>query len=238
MKLLQIVLPLKRKWDYKMNYKVVEKFISINGEGYLAGQLAVFIRFAGCNLKCSYCDTAWANTADVPYELMTCEEIYKYIKSTEVKNVTLTGGEPLLQKGIIELLEMLSHDKGLHVEIETNGSIALNKYINIENPPSFTMDYKLPSSNVESKMELENLKYLSSKDTLKFVCGSIEDLEKAKYIIDKFSLVNKTHIYFSPVFGKINPETIVNFMKDNKMNGVNLQVQLHKIIWAPNERGV
>lgn len=221
-----------------MKFKVVEKFVSINGEGFHAGQLAVFIRFAGCNLSCSYCDTTWANAADVPYELMTSEEIYDYIMSTEVKNITLTGGEPLLREGIRELLETLSRNKELHVEIETNGSVSLDQFLGLENPPSFTMDYKLPSSNMENLMNLENFKYLTEKDTVKFVSGSMEDLEKAKQIIDKFQLVNRTHIYISPVFDKISLESIVNFMKDNKMNGVNLQLQLHKVIWNPNERGV
>ena len=221
-----------------MKFKVVEKFTSVNGEGPLSGQLVVFIRFAGCNLNCSYCDTTWANAADVCYDLMTSLDIYKYIKSTEIRNVTLTGGEPLLQEGIIELLEILSKDKYLHVEIETNGSVPLNEFNIIENPPSFNMDYKLPSSNMEDKMNLDNFEYLSYKDTVKFVCGSMEDLQKSKFIIDKYKLSDKTNVYISPVFGQIDLENIVEFMKDNKMNGVNLQIQLHKIIWDPNKRGV
>ncbi|MBC2580439.1 putative 7-carboxy-7-deazaguanine synthase QueE [Clostridium sp. DJ247] len=221
-----------------MNFKVVEKFVSINGEGRLCGQLAVFIRFAGCNLDCSYCDTTWANKKDVFYELMSLRDIYDYIKSTKVKNITLTGGEPLLQEGIIELLKRLCKDADLHVEIETNGSISLSKFSNIENPPSFTMDYKLPSSNMEHNMALDNFKYLTSKDTVKFVCGCNEDLQKAKYIIDKHNLIDKTSIYISPVFGKIDLNSIVEFMKTNNMNGVTLQLQLHKVIWDPNKRGV
>ncbi|GCD13239.1 putative 7-carboxy-7-deazaguanine synthase QueE [Clostridium tagluense] len=221
-----------------MKFKVVEKFTSVNGEGPLSGQLVVFIRFAGCNLNCSYCDTTWANTPDVCYDLMTATDIYKYIKSTEIRNVTLTGGEPLLQEGIIELLEMLSKDSLLHIEIETNGSVALNEFSIIENPPSFNMDYKLPWSNMEDKMNLDNFASLSYKDTVKFVCGSNEDLQKTKFIIDKYELSNKTNVYISPVFGQIDLEMIVDFMKDNKMNGVNLQIQLHKIIWDPNKRGV
>lgn len=221
-----------------MKFKVVEKFISVNGEGPLSGQLVVFIRFAGCNLDCSYCDTSWANSVGVEYNLMTSEDIYKYIKSTGIRNVTLTGGEPLLQEGILELLEALSKDNSLHVEIETNGSAALNKFLNIENPPSFTMDYKLPCSNMEENMDLDNFKYLTHKDTVKFVSGSMLDLQKAKHIIDKYNLSNKTNVYISPVFGQIDPEDIVEFMKDNIMNGVNLQIQLHKIIWDPNKRGV
>jgi len=221
-----------------MNFKVVEKFVSVNGEGPLCGQLAVFIRFASCNLNCSYCDTAWANKVDVPYELMTDKDIYDYIKSTEIKNITLTGGEPLIQEGIIELLERLSKDSELHIEIETNGSVILDKFSHIENPPSFTMDYKLPSSNMEDKMALDNFKYLSKKDTIKFVSGSLEDLERAKNLIDTYSLVDRTRLYISPVFGKIPMDKIVEFMQDNKMNGVNLQVQLHKVIWDPKKRGV
>lgn len=108
-----------------MNFKVVEKFISVNGEGLKAGELAVFIRFAGCNLNCSYCDTMWANEHDVEYELMNEYEIYEYIKGTGIRNVTLTGGEPLLQKGLEALLEILFDDKDIEVEIETNGSIDL-----------------------------------------------------------------------------------------------------------------
>ena len=238
MKHLLIVHLMKKVRHIKVKFKVVEKFVSVNGEGPLSGQLVVFIRFASCNLNCSYCDTTWANNEDVSYDLMTSNDIYKYIKSTEIKNVTLTGGEPLLQEGIIELLKVLSIDNSLHIEIETNGSILIDKFSNIDNPPSFTIDYKLPSSNMEANMDLNNYKYLSYKDTVKFVAGSNEDLQKSKLIIDKYKLPDKTNVYISPIFGQITLETIVEFMKDNKMNGVNLQMQLHKIIWDPNKRGV
>lgn len=221
-----------------MKFKVVEKFVSINGEGKRAGQLAIFIRFAGCNLDCSYCDTKWANLKDVTFELLSVDEIYDYIKSTEIKNVTLTGGEPLFQKNIKELLEKLCYDKNLNIEIETNGSINLKEFISIENRPSFTMDYKCPSSGMENKMCLENFKYIDKKDTIKFVVGNIKDLNKVKNIIEKYRLNGKTSIYISPVFGSIELEEIVEFMKINKMNDVNFQMQLHKVIWDPNKRGV
>ena len=221
-----------------MVLQVVEKFISINGEGRRCGQLATFIRFAGCNLNCGYCDTAWANDRKVAFDPMTAEEVYAYIKETQVTNVTLTGGEPLLQQDMGELLELLSQDPELYVEIETNGSVLLSKFSDLENPPSFTMDYKLPSSGMERMMALENFDYLTDKDTVKFVSGSMEDLEKARELINKYKLTEKTSIFISPVFGDIELESIVDFMKDNQMNGVNMQVQLHKIIWDPNERGV
>ena len=221
-----------------MEMQVVEKFISINGEGRRCGQLATFIRFAGCNLNCGYCDTAWANDRKVAFDPMTAEEVYAYIKETQVTNVTLTGGEPLLQQDMGELLELLSQDPELYVEIETNGSVLLSKFSDLENPPSFTMDYKLPSSGMERMMALENFDHLTEKDTVKFVSGSMEDLEKARELINKYKLTEKTSIFISPVFGDIELESIVDFMKDNQMNGVNMQVQLHKIIWDPNERGV
>lgn len=91
-------------------YEVVEHFVSINGEGPLAGQLAVFVRFKGCNLSCLYCDTKWANEPDVPARVMTAEEIHQAIMETGVRNVTLTGGEPLNRPYISELLEKLAAD--------------------------------------------------------------------------------------------------------------------------------
>ena len=90
-----------------MVLQLVDKFISINGECRRCGQLATFIRFAGCNLNCGYCDTAWANDRKVAFDPMTAEEVYAYIKETKVTNVTLTGGEPLLQQNMGELLELL-----------------------------------------------------------------------------------------------------------------------------------
>ena len=221
-----------------MKFKVVEKFVSVNGEGKRAGQLAVFIRFAGCNLECSYCDTKWANDKEVNFELLSVDEVYNYIKSTGIKNVTLTGGEPLFQKNIKELLEKLCYDKNLNIEIETNGSINIKEFISIVNSPSFTMDYKCPSSNMEEKMCLSNFEYLDKKDTVKFVVGNIKDLNKVKNIINKYKLIEKTSTYISPVFGSINLESIINFMKENKMNEVNFQIQLHKVIWNPDKRGV
>ncbi len=221
-----------------MKFNIAEKFVSVNGEGRLSGQLAVFIRFCRCNLDCSYCDTSWAKDMHVSYEVADENEIYDYIKATGVNNVTLTGGEPLIQEGMKILLGRLALDKQLHIEIETNGSIDISDFSGIENPPSFTIDYKLPSSNMENHMFLLNFSRVSLKDTVKFVVSDIADLEKAKTVIEKFHLQKKCSVYISPVFGKISPEEIVNFMKIHKLNDVNLQLQIHKIIWDPNKKGV
>lgn len=221
-----------------LNYKVVEIFESINGEGKKAGQLALFIRFQKCNLNCSYCDTKWANSDTSPYALMSLEELYNKVVESGIKNITITGGEPLLQENIGEFLKKLSKNLDLNVEIETNGSVNLKRFSEIENTPSFTMDYKLPSSNMEKYMDLDNFQYLTEKDTVKFVASDFDDLEKAREIIEKYSLVGKCAVYISPVFGKIELSLIVDFMKKYKMNGVNMQLQMHKIIWNPEAKGV
>ena len=220
------------------NFKVVEIFESINGEGRRVGQLAIFIRLQKCNLNCSYCDTRWANGDDAPYTLMSEDEIYDRILKSGIKNITLTGGEPLLHKDVEILLEKIGENPNLSLEIETNGSIELEKFSKLKNPPLFTMDYKLPSSKMENKMCLDNFKYLTSKDTVKFVVGTIEDLKKAKEIIERYSLIGKCDVYFSPVFNSIDPIEIVKFMKENRLNGVNLQLQIHKFIWDPESKGV
>lgn len=219
-------------------YEVVEYFTSINGEGPLAGQLAVFVRFKGCNLSCAYCDTKWANEPDAACQRMTADEICQAIKATGINNVTLTGGEPLERPGMLELLRQLAADASLHVEIETNGSVDLAQFSQIDNAPSFTMDYKLSCSGMESAMRTENFSLLSEKDTVKFVVGSIADCARAVEIMKQFELVGRCHLYFSPVFGSIDPADIVEFMKNYQLNGVNLQIQMHKVIWNPDKRGV
>ena len=218
-------------------FKVAEKFVSINGEGPRAGELAVFLRFCGCNLNCGYCDTHWANTADVKYELTSAEELVAYVKSTGVKNVTLTGGEPLLQEDIVCLIELLGA-AGAEVEIETNGSVPLKNIVSLSPRPAVTADYKLPSSGMEKYMLAENFSYLTLRDAVKFVVGDICDLARAEEIINEYGLTEKCRVYFSPVFGKIKPVEITDFMKERKLNGVRLQLQLHKIIWKPDMRGV
>ncbi|MGN0638028.1 MAG: putative 7-carboxy-7-deazaguanine synthase QueE [Huintestinicola sp.] len=220
-----------------MEYKVAEKFVSINGEGTKAGEPAVFIRLAGCNLRCSYCDTMWANSFDAPHEKMTEQEIAGYVRSTGIKNVTLTGGEPLLAENVSVLLCALA-ETGAEVEIETNGSADISVCDSISPRPSVTMDYKLPSSGMEGHMRLSNFALLKSTDTVKFVAGSDNDLERALEIIKEYGVTNRCRVFFSPVFGKIEPARIVDFILKNKLNGVNFQLQLHKFIWDPDKRGV
>lgn len=222
-----------------MNYKVVEKFVSINGEGQRSGELAAFIRLAGCNLRCSYCDTMWANEEDVKFTPMSKEEVYDYIISTGVKNITLTGGEPLMADGVSELIDYITRDESLFLEIETNGSIDISPFRrkSVDNL-SFTMDYKGGTSKMEKHMLLSNFEVLSPADTVKYVVGSREDLIKARDLIEEYKLVERCKVYFSSVYKEIELDEIVEFMKEFNLNGVRLQLQMHKFIWDSEERGV
>lgn len=230
--------------DKVISFPVVEHFISINGEGRRAGQLAMFIRFAGCNLNCEYCDTKWANENDVEYESIPCDLLLDMIDEAGVKNITLTGGEPLLQTGIKELLEELRAKRRLRIEIETNGSIDIRTFFPqeeafISDNVSFTLDYKTGTSGMEERMCLSNYENVRECDTVKFVVGSIEDLEKTKYVIDKYKLIDKKcGVYISPCFGWIEPSEIVEYLITHRMNDVNVQLQMHKYIWNPTKRGV
>ena len=222
-------------------FNIIEKFISIDGEGPTAGELAVFIRFQGCNLRCSYCDTkySWDEDSMKNVEVLSAKEIYDYIKSTKVKNVTLTGGEPLIQKNINNLLELLNKDEELVTHIETNGSVNIKDFKNEYKNIIFILDYKSPSSNMMKHMNEENFNIVDNKDVYKFVIGTKEDINKALEIIKLYDLQNKCLIYFSPVFdSSLTMEEIVEFMKENNLNNVRLQVQLHKIIWDKEVRGV
>lgn len=222
-------------------YKVVEIFTSINGEGQRAGQAAVFVRFQGCNLRCSFCDTMWANKADADFRLMTGKEILSSILSTGIHNVTITGGEPLIQEHIEQLLALLLSQSSLSVEIETNGSVDITPFLHpcgITQRPFFTLDYKLAGSSMETFMNTANYCHLTKNDTVKFVCSDRTDLEKAKQIIKQYSLTETCKVYLSPVFGRIEPSDIVAFLLEHRMNDVVMQLQLHKIIWDPDKRGV
>ncbi|MBR4318648.1 MAG: putative 7-carboxy-7-deazaguanine synthase QueE [Oscillospiraceae bacterium] len=220
-------------------YPVAETFSSINGEGKFAGTLAFFIRFRKCNLHCSYCDTLWANQEKSPAKFYSPEMLVKMADDSGIENVTLTGGEPLLQEQLAVLIAKLMQH-GHHVEIETNGSVSIQNLAEQNYRPSFTLDYKLPSSGMEQFMLTENYQYLHRQyhDVVKFVAGTKEDLEKTAEMIQMYDLLSKAYVYLSPVFSAIEPAEMVDFMKKNHLNQVRLQLQLHKFIWNPEQGGV
>lgn len=228
-------------------FPVAELFASVNGEGLHAGQFSTFIRFVGCNLRCSYCDTQWACQKDCPSTEMTCQELTEKVLAEGTPCVTITGGEPLLQPLLPKLIKKLVEDTSCFVEIETNGSCDLSELAKLRTEIEsegharrigFTMDWKLPSSEMEDAMLESNLNLLDADDCLKFVAGSFKDLHAAHALISKHQLIEKCPLVFSPVFGKINPAEIVEFLGSNNLKQARIQVQLHKVIWPNVERGV
>lgn len=240
------------------SFPIAERFVSINGEGAHAGKLAAFIRFPGCNLDCTYCDTQWACDPELTVEFVSVEELCDWVEREGVTCVTITGGEPTLQSDLYRLLHELARLETVEVvEIETNGSTDLAKIIahdserEHERPIALagfptprpeklciTMDYKLPSSGMEDKMFRANFELLNKRDVVKFVVGSHEDLERMAEVIREHDLVTRCQVYISPVFGAIEPAAIVDFMKEHALMHARLQLQLHKFIWPNQERGV
>lgn len=227
---------------------VAERFVSINGEGVRAGKLATFVRFAGCNLACSYCDTRWANEPDCEVELMSVSDIATWVREQATPCVTLTGGEPLLQPHLVQLVRALLEDaqSAPFVEIETNGAVDVAPVAQARDEMGLraggrlglTLDYKLPSSGMEHAMLSGNYDYLTCDDTVKFVAGSYDDLCVMREVIGRFGLCERCAVYVSPVFGRLEPARIVDFVRDNHLAGVTVQLQLHKIIWPHVEKGV
>lgn len=225
-----------------ITYPVVEKFVSINGEGLYQGYPALFIRFAGCNLACSYCDTLYANNPDCASERLEASQLKDYVIDSGVYHVTLTGGEPLLQPNMEHLLESICSIEGCTVEIETNGSVAiaaLAAYRKSHNVPFiFTLDYKLPGSLMEQHNRLDNYAHLTKGDAVKFVIGDLEDFNRACSIVNDHDLTGLTNVIFSPVYGKVSSDKLVEWLLEKGMMQVKVQLQIHKYIWDPQTKGV
>ena len=174
---------------------------------------------------------------------MTVEDIIKVVETfSPCYCITLTGGEPLIHKNAAALVSEL-RARNYWVNIETNGSVDLSDFISQQEDKKsamdyfFTMDWKSISSGESDKMFANNLQRLDSNDVLKFVVGDKEDLEQMKGVLDDYPELD-AQIYVSPVWGQIEPSEIVEYILNNKLVYVKTQVQLHKIIWDPEKRGV
>ena len=204
---------------------VIEQFISLDGEGPTAGELAYFVRFSGCNLRCSWCDTAYSWDGTTQIQEKTAQQIYEEIKASGIRNVTLTGGEPLLQQDISQLLQLLAADDTLLVHIETNGAVDIASFQQACPAANiiYILDYKLQ---------------IRRQDVYKFVIASEKDLNRAIELVKQYELAERCQVFFSPVREFIEPLVLVEAMKAQRLNKVRLQLQLHKILWPKEMRGV
>lgn len=203
--------------------RINEIFYSIQGEGINIGIPMVFVRVAGCNLRCKWCDTKYAFEEGTELSL---DAIFKKVEEFNTKRVCITGGEPLLYKEITKLISMFI-DSGYFVQVQTNGSKTIQEMPCEENL-TISMDIKCPSSGMQDKMDFSNIELLSPFDELKFVIADETDFNYAKQIIEKYQ--PKTNVVFQPVYG-----TDIKFIADRvvkeKLN-VRVLPQLHKIIWG------
>ncbi len=215
-----------------MALKVNEIFYSIQGESSYAGRPCVFVRLTGCNLRCSYCDTQYAYDEG---DLMEMGDILKKVASYRCPLVEVTGGEPLIQKETPHLIHSLL-EAGHEVLLETNGSQDIRR---VDRRCVKIMDIKCPNSGEEGKSDLKNLALLADTDEIKFVIGDRQDYEYAKKILDSMARTSSGDnlVHFSPVFGKMNPGLLAEWILADHLD-VRLHLQLHKIIWDPEKRGV
>jgi len=210
--------------------KVSELFFSIQGESSYAGQPCVFIRLAGCNLRCTYCDAAYAY--EEPGKSMSLAEILGYAAGYPDYPVEVTGGEPLLQEEVYELLDNLLGG-GRKVLLETNGSLPLDRV-----PAGVVkiIDIKCPGSNMASHCDLDNLLLLCPEDELKFVLSSRADYDWAKDFLLVQRLGLPRIIHFSAVSERLAPGLLADWILADRLP-VRLQLQLHKVLWPGASRG-
>ncbi len=206
-----------------------EIFYSLQGESSYAGLPCIFIRLAGCNLRCKYCDTTYAYESE--FSLSISEILEEIKKFGPVKLVEVTGGEPLLQKDTKELLKVLI-EKNYKVLLETNNSISL-----VEVPKRVVkiVDIKTPSSGMSDKMLWDNLSFLNPSDEIKFVIGDRKDFDWSIHIIEKYNL-QRFQILFSPVFKKLESAKLAEWILCTKLP-MRMNVQLHKLLWG-DKRGM
>ena len=204
--------------------RVSEIFHSIQGESSSVGLPTVFIRLTGCPLRCAYCDTEYAFYGGTR---MPLHEILDTVKQFDTPFVTVTGGEPLAQGRCLVLLRRLIQG-GYQVSLETSGAIDLSE---VDPNVVKVMDLKTPSSGETSRNLYQNLDYLGGKDQVKFVIGSDEDYEWAKYTLQKYKVNARCEVLFSPVDRQMPPAQLADRILHDRLP-VRFQIQLHKLLWG------
>lgn len=237
-------------------YKVVEIFKSISGEGISAGEVKTFLRFEGCNLRCKYCDTTYSYDDNGSIAEMTLEEIMHQIQQLKCRELIITGGEPLEKDTKKRTVPLLLAKEGYDVRIETNGANPLYSKEELENfgldenreKIHYVLDIKCPCSGM-SKFDMfeENIGLMREHDEIKCVVGSMEDIDFAMHKIKQHEQIiakNKVAINFSTVYGDFSPLDVVEFLKneseyfESRDIKARLSLQIHKILWDKEERGV
>ncbi len=203
-----------------------EIFYSLQGEGHNVGLPTVFVRTASCNLRCSYCDTTYAYTEG---ETMEPPEVVEAVQQWRCHRTCITGGEPLLQEELPELIDTLLAES-YDIEVETNGSRDIGWLTRRD--VTVSIDIKCPSSGMQAEMRMDNLSLLQPRDQLKFVIGTREDYDYAREVITRYS--PDCQVVMQPVWGSTVP--LADWIIQDEID-VRLSIQLHKILWG-DRRGV
>ena len=210
--------------------RVTEIFHSIQGESSFVGQPCVFIRLTGCPLRCTWCDTEYAFYGGSD---QTIEDILAKVDAYGCRLVEVTGAEPLGQSDTFLLITQLC-DRGYDVLIETSGAIDTAP---VDARAHVILDVKCPGSGMSDRMHWPNLARLTQNDEVKFVLASRSDYEWAREILAQHALATRCTVLMSPVFGALDPRQLAEWVLADRLP-VRLQLQLHKLIWAPDMRGV
>jgi len=208
-----------------------EIYFSVQGESTWAGLPCVFVRLTFCDLRCTYCDTEYAFYEGKKRSL---GEIVDDVLTFDCPLVEITGGEPLLQRNALPLMAMLA-DADRTVLLETSGAHDISA---VDPRVHRIMDLKTPGSGEVERNLFSNIDYLTSRDEVKFVIGSREDYEWSRTQLRDRRLADRCRaVLFSPIFGRIDPREIVELILADKLP-VRFQLQMHKFIWTPTQRGV
>ncbi len=209
---------------------VNEIFRSIQGESTRAGEPCVFVRLTACDLRCTWCDTEYAFHEGTK---QTVAEVLDRVEAWDVRLVTVTGGEPLLQKSTPELITSLL-DRGRTVLVETGGHRDIT---GLDSRAIRILDLKAPSSGQTDRMRWGNLDDLRATDEVKIVVRDRIDYDWALKTIHSRGIEGRCPILLSPVHGELDPATLAGWILESGAP-VRLQIQLHRLLWPETLRGV
>lgn len=209
---------------------IIEIFASVQGETSRTGLPTAFVRLASCNLRCTWCDTAYSFGRGNPIDIPT---IIKKVQGMGCKDVCISGGEPLLQDNVHPLMAQLC-DAGYILNLETGGSLSIAP---VDPRVHVILDIKCPGSGMSHKNLWQNLELIQPKDEVKFVILNRSDYQYSKEICSQYHLWDRVPLLFSPVHGLLDPKELVSWILADKIP-VRLNLQTHKYIWSPDTKGV